>query len=248
MRGSKVTIAIVVGVLALAAVGVTGAAVLDSSITIDDPDLEHAEVSVTFNGSANASIVATDINGTEVFNETVSGSANETIVREIHVNDSGDYSVTVSEGNTTDGVDIEDATVEVVSRTLLEETTLNVTDPANESIMVDVAFEGDETATIEVVNADTNTTVETLTIDGTEGDLLTREIAVSNESNYTTTVTTLGNESAFGEVYVSLGGGATGGGGFTVAGASIDPSVGIAIVALALLIGAGIAVGRWIDL
>jgi hypothetical protein len=219
-----------------------GAALAGSgAVTIEDPDLDHIETDVTFNGTADATVVVTDIEGNEVDSQTVSGTSGETIVVETEVNESGDYSVEVTEGDTADGIDIESVSITDVERELVVEETVNVTDPDNETVIADVSLNSTGDARILWLDSD-GSTLSTVNLSGTEGDLLTRDYSPSTEGNVTVRVTTLDLD-VVEDAYVSLSDSSTNSS--YIGGAVIESSsnVVLGIVAIVIVVG-GVLLGR----
>jgi len=201
-------------VLAIAAVAFPAAAVGDPmDVTIDDPANQTIEVDVDFSGSTTAEAKLVD--GTTVLrNESLSGATGETLTADLNV--SG-----VETGSYVLRVDATDESVASLNTTrMVYERQANFTDAQNESLQVDVSFDGAENATahVDVAAADTGSTLTSESVSylyGQHGDnewVRTLNLNASDglESGDLTVTTTVSPASTYDAVWVTTSGSGSG--------------------------------------
>jgi len=216
----------------------TAAPVGDSplNVTLEDPANEQIDVTLDFAAATDATVDLTD--GDVIYDTTtITGSAGgtQTLTLGTGAADAGDYQI---------ALDSPDATNVTVNQTAITKTVdVNVTDAANETVVVDAVFAGGQNASTTVTMTDsTGATVVTDTIDYLDsqhdsGATLTREYNASDgvvADNLTVAIAT-SPAAAYEAAYAQLGGDTTGGllGG-TIAGQ--DSSV---VLAMIVLLGGG---------
>lgn len=177
--------------------------VASDSVTINDQELDHVEATVSFNGSETATVTVFDINDAEVTNKSVTGASGETHTLEFHDLPPGDYSLEVTEADTTT-TEVDSFTTVVISYNLIHEEVVNVTDSENQTVMIDQKLAAAADGTIEVSENDSGSVVTTYSLTGTDGDLLTRSFDPVNDIEYKVRVTSLNDSASFGETYVTL--------------------------------------------
>ncbi|MFC7057242.1 hypothetical protein [Halovenus salina] len=236
----KTGLLVVALVAALAAVVLTGgatAALVDSNVTVDDPNNQTVEVDVSFSGSTDATAELTE-GSSVVESATVSGSsgATETVTLNADGIQSGTY-----------GIDVTATDESVVS---LSETTLITHRPSmlnlskDETVTVDVEFSSadDASAVVELSQHGTTLGSETLnwfyTSAGDESGVKTAEIAVNQNVEAANITVETSPSNAHSQVWVSgdddTSGGVLGGG--AIGGASQDQLIGFVAVVVGLVL------------
>jgi|GEM_PF-2570639 len=166
----------------LAIVGLSmagGAAVATEQVTIDDPANDTVEVDVDYASSLTSDINATvelvGSDGTVVDSQTIA-SQNATETFTVSASEAGDYTVDVTsedEANTT-----------LAATRLVAERAVSVEDAGNETVYVDVGFQGEDNATADITLMDSSGTE--LYTDTVEYDAATDEtthMVAINESD-----------------------------------------------------------------
>ncbi len=167
----------------LAIVGLTatgGAAVATENVTIDDPANDTVEVDVDYSSSLTSDINATvelvNDNGTVVDSQMILGSPGTTETFTVSASEAGDYTVDVTS---------EDETNTTLAATrLVAERAVSVEDVGNETVYVDVGFQGEDNATADITLMDSSGTelyTDTVEYDATT-DETTHMVAI-NESD-----------------------------------------------------------------
>ena len=234
-----VLLAVLVGVgLALTA---SAAPIADSpaNVTLDDPQNEQIEVSLDFASATDATVELTD--GEVIYETTsISGNAGETVATTLGTGSAsaGDYQL---------AIDSPDASNVILnSSAIVKTTTLNVTDAANQSVIVDAVFAGgtDANATVTVTDS-TDTTVMTDTIEyidsqHEDGATLTRSYNASDglvADDLTVAIAT-SPASAYDAAYATVESG-TGTGGGLIGGEIAGQDTTVAIAAVLVIGGVG---------
>lgn len=155
-------VAIVFGAVASPVAGVAVGS--NETIHLDDPANDTVEVDLNWSSSADATVALEDSDGTTIESQTVSGVAGDTQTVALSADyvSSGDYVLAVS---STDSANVSVDDSRIVSSRAVE-----VVDAGNETVVVDLVFQGSEnaTSTISITN-DTSTEIvsDTVTYDAT---------------------------------------------------------------------------------
>jgi len=197
-RGRLAALALV-ATLALAALGavtlVSAETAHTESITLDEPTNETVEVDVDFINDTDATVSLRNSSGSAIASQTITGvnGTTETFVLEPGAVDSGNYSIDVDAPNAND--------VSLVETRMIANRTQVIDDAANQTLVGDIAFQGDTNATavLSVVNStgmpvyqqsyeyvgdDTTRTIEVNESDGLVNGTYTATLTVSPASAY----------------------------------------------------------------
>ena len=200
--GTVATLALAaLAVLALTITG--GAAVASQDVTIDDPDNDTVEVDVDYSAGVDATVELINGSGDVVDSQTITGTSGATETFSVSASNAGDYAVNLTTAGTESNVSLNETR-------LIAERSVEVTDAANETVYVDLAFQGSSNATADIdVATDAGSTIATDTIEyDATSDTSTYTMEV-NESDgliadtYTVTATVT-SASAFEAAYATL--------------------------------------------
>jgi len=233
-RSTKFIGTLAIAMLAVVGLTITGAAAVASQdVTIDDPSNDTVEVDVDFSSAVDGTVELINSSGSVVDSETISGSADATETFSVNASTAGDYSLNL----TTTG---SDSDVAINETRLIAERSVSVTDADNETVYVDLAFQGDSSATADIVLAtDAGTTIDSRTVDydGTsENATQTVEIDDSDgllNDDYNLTAT-ISSASAYESAYASVNDPSSGG--LFAGGEILGQDMGVAVAGL-LVIG-----------
>ena len=191
----------------LAAIGLTmtgGAAVATENVTIDDATNDSVEVDVDYSSAVDATVeLINTSDGTVADTQTISGSSGTTETFSLAASSAGDYEINL----TTTGTDTD---VAINETRLIAQRTATVTDAANETVYVDLAFQGTENATADIVlETDAGSTIytDTISYDATS-DQTTYSVEVNDSDglindDYNATATFV-SASAYDAAYASV--------------------------------------------
>lgn len=194
-------IALTVALLALVGIAVAGLAageaIETADVTIDDPDNQTVEVHLDFSGLAEVDIELLDEDDEIADNTTVSeDSGTHEVV--LSVDEAGDYTLNVT-ADEPDNVD--------VTQTLhVSDHEVEVTDAGNETVVVDIDFAMNASATITIYD-EADSQINQTEVDNEDGEaLLTTEFTDEDgivDGNLTVTVSVSPAE-AYEAVYVEV--------------------------------------------
>lgn len=116
----------------------------DTSVHLDDPANDTVAVDVNYTEPVDATVALTQSDGTVIESQTITGEAGNVSTFELHADylTSGDYEINFSSPDT--------ANVTVEETRLISERSVWVSDADNQTLLVDIEYSGDDSATTDI--------------------------------------------------------------------------------------------------